>query len=395
MTVIKIKLLWRRAWEREYRSGKKMTQSSTDLQKRLVALTRDLILIPSDASRPDDIERGFEFVINHVESLDNIVVNKYYHCDIPSLVALPKGVDQPKILLCGHIDVITHPDVHSYRSQISDGRIVGPGSADMKGPLAILLEIFRNLHMQYDELPLGLAITSDEERGGNSGMRFLFDEVGLRCDVALIPDGGSLSEITVEEKGILHLNIQCNGHSAHAARPWLGNNPLERLVNAVARLQKNFDSLRKGEDHWHPTCALTIVKTLNQTVNRIPSDAEATLDIRFPAPYTVKEMLNHVRNLLGKEINTHTLISAEPTLLSPDPLYLSVTEEVTGKPTTQEKEDGGSDARFIGCLNIPVIVSRPIVDELHSTDEWIDIESMETFYRVYELYLKRKLLSAN
>ena len=150
--------------------------------------------------------------------------------------------------------------------------------------------------------------------------------------------------------------------------------------------------MKTDEYHWHPTCALTIVKTANQTVNRIPSEAEATLDIRFPAPYTVKEMLNHVRNLLGEEINTHTLISAEPTLLSPDPLYLSATEEVIGKPASQEKEDGGSDARFIGRLNIPVIVSRPIVGELHSTDEWIDIESMETFYRIYELYLKRKLL---
>ena len=84
-----------------------------------------------------------------------------------------------------------------------------------------------------------------------------------------------------------------------------------------------------------------------------------------------------------------------PNHISPDPLYLSVTEEVTGKSTSQVKEDGGSDARFIGSLNIPVIVSRPIVGKLHSIDEWIDIESMETFYRVYELYLKRKLLSAN
>ncbi|MEK6766676.1 MAG: M20 family peptidase, partial [Planctomycetota bacterium] len=67
--------------------------------------------------------------------------------------------------------------------------------------------------------------------------------------------------------------------------------------------------------------------------------------------------------------------------------------EITGKPTNLEKEDGGSDARFIGRLNIPVIVSRPVVGELHSIDEWIDIESMETFYRIYELYLKRKLLS--
>ena len=375
--------------------GEKMIQSSTDLQKRLVALTRDLMLIPSDASRPDDIEHGFEFVINHVESLDNIAVKKHYHCDIPSLVVLPRNLDQPKVLLCGHLDVITHSDVHSYRSHIADGRIIGPGSADMKGPLAILMEIFRNSHAQYDNLPLGLAITSDEERGGESGMRFLFDEVGLRCDVAMIPDGGSLNKITVEEKGILHLNIQCNGHSSHAARPWLGNNPLERLVNATARLRENFDSLKTGEDHWHPTCALTIVKTPNQTVNRIPSEAEATLDIRFPAPYTVKEMLNHIHNLLDKEVNARTLISAEPTLLSPDPLYFSVTEEVTGKPASQEREDGGSDARFIGRFNIPVIVSRPIVGELHSVDEWIDIKSMETFYRIYELYLKRKLLSGD
>ncbi len=369
-----------------------MKQVSTDLQKRLVALTRDLILIPSDESRPEDIERCFDFIINHVESVDNITIKKHYHCNIPSLVVLPKNINQPKVLLCGHLDVITHSDNHSYRSHITDGKIIGPGSADMKGPLAILLEVFRNLHMQYDDLSLGLAITSDEERGGNAGMRFLFDEIGLRCDVAMIPDGGSLDEITVEEKGILHLKIQCHGHAAHAARPWLGNNPLERLVEAVACLRKDFDSLKKDKDHWHPTCALTIIKTLNQTVNRIPSDAEGTLDIRFPAPYSVDKILSHVRGLLGKDIITNTIMSAEPTRLIPDPLYMSISEEITGRPTKQEKEDGGSDARFIGKLNIPVIVSRPIVGELHSTDEWIEINSMETFYQIYELYLKRKLL---
>jgi succinyl-diaminopimelate desuccinylase len=249
--------------------------------------------------------------------------------------------------------------------------------------------------MQHDNIPLGLAVTSDEERGGNDGMRFLFDDIGLRCDVAMIPDGGSLNEITVEEKGILHLKIQCNGHSAHAARPWLGNNPLERLVGAATRLRESFNSFKKGEDHWHPTCALTTIKTQNQTVNRIPSEAEGTVDIRFPAPHSVDEILNHVHSFLDKEINTYTIMSAEPTRLVPDPIYLSVSEEITGKPTKQEKEDGGSDARFIGRLNIPVIVSRPLVGELHSTDEWIDIKSMETFYQIYELYLKRKLLSVD
>jgi succinyl-diaminopimelate desuccinylase len=369
-----------------------MTKFSTDLQKKLVALTRDLILIPSDESRPDDIDRCFEFIINHLESLDTVVIKKHYHRDITSLVVLPKNMVHPKVLLCGHLDVITHSDSHCYRSHITDGKIVGPGSGDMKGPLAVLLEVFTDLHMKHDNLPLGLAITSDEERGGDAGMRFLFDEIGLRCDVALVPDGGSLNEITVEEKGILHLKVQCKGHSAHAARPWLGSNPLEKLVDAAARLRKNFDSLQKDADHWYPTCTLTTIKTPNQTVNCIPSEAEGTMDIRFPAPNTTKEMLNHICNILGDEVDAHTIMSAEPTRFTPDPLYLSISEEVTGKPTIQKKEDGGSDARFIGRHNIPVIISRPIVGELHSLDEWIDISSMETFYRIYELYLKRKLL---
>ncbi|MBC8553755.1 MAG: M20/M25/M40 family metallo-hydrolase [Candidatus Brocadiales bacterium] len=369
-----------------------MTKHLTDLQKKLVALTRDLIMIPSDESRPDDIEHCFEFIINHLESLDTVVIKKHYHRGITSLVALPKKMEHPKILLCGHLDVITHSESNCYRSHITDGKIIGPGSGDMKGSLAVLLEVFMDLHMKHDNLPLGLAITSDEERGGDAGMRFLFDEIGLRCEVALVPDGGSLNEVIIEEKGAIHLTIKCHGHSAHAARPWLGDNPLERLVDAVFRLRKDIDSLSNDNDHWHPTCALTIIKTPNQTVNCIPSEAEGTLDIRFPAPYTTNEILSRISNILGDEVDTHTIMSAEPTQFTPDPLYLSVSEEVIGKPTIQKKEDGGSDARFIGCHNIPVIVSRPIVGELHSLDEWIDISSMETFYRIYELYLKRKML---
>ena len=83
-------------------------------------------------------------LVNHVESIDNIVIKKYYHCNIPSLVVLPKNRNiSPKVLLCGHLDVITHSDSHSYRSHITDGKIIGPGSADMKGPLAILTGSFQ------------------------------------------------------------------------------------------------------------------------------------------------------------------------------------------------------------------------------------------------------------
>jgi len=86
-----------------------------------------------------------------------------------------------------------------------------------------------------------------------------------------------------------------------------------------------------------------------------------------------------------------TLVSAARTQLAPDPLYLSITEELTGKPVKLIREHGGSDARFIASHGIPVIMSRPFVGNLHAVNEWIDIDSMAMLYRIYEEYLRRKL----
>ena len=72
----------------------------------------------------------------------------------------------PDILLCGHLDVIDHPEADCFHSTIRDGRIYGPGAGDMKGQDAILVELFRTLHARYPGISLGLALTSDEERGG-------------------------------------------------------------------------------------------------------------------------------------------------------------------------------------------------------------------------------------
>jgi len=366
--------------------------STDEIRERLVALTRDLILIPSIPSRPEDIDRGMELVRNHLESVENISITEFAPEGIPSLIALPKNISRPDILLCGHIDVISHPDLKSYRSHIENGRIYGPGAGDMKGPLAILLEIFREMHTRVPDCSLGLMVTSDEERGGETGVHYLLEKVGICCNTVMIPDGGSLTEIPIEEKGVLHLKLVASGHSAHAARPWLGENPLEKLTVKLNEILTYFQSFQKEDSRWHPTCSLTIVSTPNKTANRIPHEAEAVLDIRFTPPYTAKNFLNEIKKIVGEGISTEVIISADPSHLSPDPLFLKVTEEIVGSSPTLIKEDGGSDARFFCLRGIPVIVSRPVMGSIHSEDEWIDIDSMVTFYRIYKKYLEKKLL---
>ena len=51
--------------------------SDDSLRERLVALTRDLILIPSDATRPREIDRGLAFLKNHLEALPHVQIQDF------------------------------------------------------------------------------------------------------------------------------------------------------------------------------------------------------------------------------------------------------------------------------------------------------------------------------
>ena len=360
---------------------------------RMVALTRDLVQVPSTEHRPEDRHRVFQICRNHLESIPGLRLDMHESGGFESLVAMPADQSTPEILLLGHLDVIDHPDVSVYQSEIQGERIVGPGAGDMKGQCALMIELMRALSLSHPGIPVGIALTSDEERGGEHGTGYLFGEAGLRCGLAIVPDGGSMTDLTVAEKGILHLRLSATGHEGHAARPWLTPNPLLLIQRALAALDTHFSALARPElaDHWYPTCVPTICRTRNDTINCIPAEAEAFVDLRFPAPSTCEEMLAEVRRIVGDEVQVEMLVGAESSILSPDPLYLEVTEQLTGSPVRQVRASGGSDARFIAQHGIPVILSRPSVGNLHGTDEWIDIESMGLYFEICRSFMERRL----
>ncbi len=359
---------------------------------RIVSLTRALMEIPGTKSRPHDRAACLGMVRRFLGDLPGVSVREHECNGFGSLVLLPESDPRPDVLLVGHLDVIEHPRLDIYHSAIREGRIYGPGSGDMKGQCAILAEVFRAMHLAHPGIPLGMAFTTDEECGGEDGVRFLFDNVGLRCGIAMVPDGGSIHDITVEEKGILHLTLSAIGRESHAARPWLVANPLLNLVDAIAALARAFEALRQPDsaDHWYPTCTPTIFNTANRTFNCIPGQASAGLDIRFTPPHTEETMLALVRETVGDRATVEVHMSAGTSHLAPDVDYLRVTEELTGQPARLVRASGGSDARFIARHGIPVILSRPLVGNLHGEDEWIDVGSMELFARICEQFILRR-----
>ena len=366
-----------------------------DLEKQLVQLTRDLVMIPSSADRPADVERALELVRHHVDDLPEVAVRILESKGCPSLVVMPaSSPDHCDVMLCAHVDVVAHTGEAVFHPEICDNRIVGPGAGDMKGQLAILIQLFTEAHRAYPGASLGLVVTSDEEIGGMNGIRYLLQDVGLRCGTAIIPDGGSLNRFPVEEKGILHMRVVLQGESAHAARPWLASSALIRGARLVDFLQCAFPTrAADGSDHWYPTCVATMISTSNHAINRIPDEVEIYLDCRFPPPHTAESIETRIAAMLGPEDSVEIIITAAPTALNPDERYLAIAADVLATPVERIREPGGSDGRFFADLNIPVIMSRPDVGKLHDRDEWIDVPSMLQYYEITATYLNERLSS--
>ncbi len=367
------------------------------LRERLIQLTRDLMLIESTDDRGSERLRCFQLIRNHLEEVPGLEISMFEKCGYESLLALPVGVTRPEVLLCGHLDVVHHPEPDSYRSDVREGRIFGPGAGDMKGQLAIMIELMRNLGRECPGLSVGMVITSDEERGGENGVKYLVEDEGLRCGEAVIPDGGSLNDIIVEEKGIIHLKVTVSGVSAHAARPWLGVNALERLAGDLEKIKAYFDQGELEtvdpdniETHWFSTCVETMMETPNDSPNKIPERASAVLDIRFVPPRTAAGIMADIRAMLSEGVVAEPIISAEPTHLAPDDAFLRVTEAVTGNSARLVRSSGGSDGRFFCAKGIPVLISRPRVGNLHGRDEWIEIDSMLSYFYICSVYILKK-----
>jgi succinyl-diaminopimelate desuccinylase len=113
------------------------------LRERLIALIRDLVLIPGSEERPDDLRRAVEWVRNHLESLESVEVRSYESNSVHSLVALPEHCTTPDVLMFGHVDVVHHANREYYRSELRDGKICGPGTGARKGIVTLMLELFR------------------------------------------------------------------------------------------------------------------------------------------------------------------------------------------------------------------------------------------------------------
>ena len=208
----------------------------------IITLTQDLVRFKTMHSQPDEIQRCASFIEAYLKKC-GADYQRLDHGNIPSLIVMPQNNVAP-ILLMSHIDVVDGSD-DLFNPRLKDNALYGRGSIDDKYAVALSLVLVKNHLKQLSkngktqtDLPFGVLITADEEIGGANGAKMALKKIKTDFSIAL--DGGSIEKIVVKEKGILRLKLIARGKAAHGARPWLGENAIENLIDDFQKLKKYF-----------------------------------------------------------------------------------------------------------------------------------------------------------
>ena len=207
---------------------------------------------------------------------------------------------KPVLLLAGHLDTVPAQDNRPGR--IEGGAVHGLGAADMKGGVAVMVELARWIAAERPALSVDVDFCFfplEEVDVALSPLPALF-ETGLVDDAGLVvvlePTDNRLHAGCL---GNVNALLRFHGESAHSARPWTG-------VNAIGLAVEGLAGLVRLEPLDVDAGGLVFREVLSVTrleggiaANVIPAEAVATINYRYAPGRSRDEAEARLRELVG------------------------------------------------------------------------------------------------
>jgi glutamate carboxypeptidase len=203
-----------------------------------------------------------------------------------------------RVLLSGHMDTVYSAN-HPFQSlkYINDNCINGPGVADMKGGLIVMLHALTAFEATpyADELGWDVLINADEEIGSPASGAFLA-EIAPNYQTALVYEPAMTAEGTLAKnrRGSGKLSLIATGKSAHVGRAFdQGRNAICFLAEAITAIHA-LNNKRDGV-----TINVGLIAG-GDALNVVPDKAVAKLDIRINQPEDESWVRKEIDTIIAK-----------------------------------------------------------------------------------------------
>jgi|SRR5579884_2275846 len=287
------------------------------------------------------------------------------------------GRGDRRLLLLGHLDTVISHDAHTPLRH-EDGRLHGPGTADMKGGVAVSLAVARALAERPERYAeLAVLLVCDEEWRTQP---FHHVERFAGYDACLCFEAGERTAdgaegVIVRRKGAGTLRVSAAGRAAHSgSAPRDGRSALLALAQLAPRLAALGDP--DGPER------LTVVPTIlraGEALNVVPASGELVLDLRsdeIGAFERVRRLVPEEIDGVGLGAGMERVWPAMDTEQATAGLLAAASERL-GRSIVPRSRGGASDAsHFAAAIPLTVDGLGPRGGGAHTPGEFVHEASL-------------------
>ncbi|WP_139670822.1 M20/M25/M40 family metallo-hydrolase [Pseudomonas sp. F16(2018)] len=221
-----------------------------------------------------------------------------------NIVGTFKGTGNKDFLLMVHYDTVFGPGTVAKRPfRIEGERAYGPGVADAKGGVAMILHALKLLQdQQYKGYRTLTVLFNPDEEMGSAGSRQLIAELARKHDFVFSYEPPDKDAVTVATNGINRLKLTVNGRASHAgSAPEAGRNALIELAHQLLQLNALGDKDKGTTVNW------TLAKA-GEKANIIPAQASAEADMRYSDLSETERVQEDALRIIKKQLVADTQV---------------------------------------------------------------------------------------
>lgn len=292
---------------------------------------------------------------------------------------------RPLLVLAGHLDTV--PEQGNVPGRIEDGVVHGLGATDMKGGVAVMIELARALPAEsaYD---VAFVFFPREELPATESPLPDFFRAVPRVREAALAVVLEPTDVVIHAgcMGNLNAEIVFHGVSAHSARPWLGDNAIERAVHGLQGLvDLQPEDVEVGGLVFREVVTLTGIEG-GLARNVVPDRVVVRLNHRFAPGGTPAEAEARLRALVPEGADFTLLDAAGAAGVATDNELVQRLIAVGGLAV--EPKQAWTPVAEFSEAGIPAVNFGPgATPYAHKRDEQIPVANLERCFDVFRRFV--------
>jgi succinyl-diaminopimelate desuccinylase len=403
-------------------------------ESKLVRMLQDMVRVPT--VNPPGAHYGEMVDLLSEQSRQAGLTVKVHQVPDAEVEALVGSADYPRYNVLARWDVGAPYTVHfnahydvvpvdgtwrfdsAFTPGIAAGSIYGRGSGDMKGSIAALLMAIAALRESGTTPAFNIecSFTADEETGGQLGAGYIVREGLCQADYAVVCEGAAGVHVGCGHNGVLWLEVDLSGKSAHASRPQDGVNAFEAMAAMTVGLERYKGHLTAAQRRYRDMNGVERSPTLNvggvfaggggDKINTVPSRAHFSLDRRLVPGEHIAQVERELRSALEQlaaqrrpaTCQIHAPLRIEPCVVdSEEPLcqaFAGAVRSVRRRNAGFRITTGFTDLHyFVVEGGMPGIGYGVKGENAHGVDERVRIRDVVMTARTYAEFMMRGIES--